>query len=180
MVLGDGASWLDSITAEYFAYATRIIDFFHVTERLAACAKALYPAAEAPRKRLAERLESQLYAGQVPVVIRWLTVQVRRAGPARETDPEEHPRRVLAENLTYLQRHQTQMDYPRYRRNGWPIGSGVTESGVKMFNKRVKGTEQFWGHDGVEAMLALRALWLSQDNRWQHYWWYGRLLRQAA
>jgi len=31
---------------------------------------------------------------------------------------------------------------------------GVTEAAVKQFNKRVKGTEQFWG-DGIEPILAL-------------------------
>jgi len=53
---------------------------------------------------------------------------------------------------------------------GWPIGSGNTEAGVKQFNKRVKGTEQFWSEDGVEAILCLRGLWLSQDERWVVYW----------
>jgi hypothetical protein len=72
------------------------------------------------------------------------------------------------------------MDYPHYRSRGWPIGSGVTESGVKLFNKRVKGTEQFWNQQGVESILALRALWLSQDRRWKHYWLYGDLPRKAA
>jgi len=38
---------------------------------------------------------------------------------------------------------------------------GNTEAGVKQFNKRVKGTEQFWSEDGVEAILCLRGLWLS-------------------
>ena len=91
-----------------------------------------------------------------------------------------HPRRVLQENLTYLQRHADQMNYPTYRAKGWPIGSGVTESGVKLFNKRVKGTEQFWNEAGAESMLALRALRLSQDERWHHYWLWGYLPRKAA
>jgi hypothetical protein len=47
--------------------------------------------------------------------------------------------------------------YPHYRAKGWPIGSGVTEAGVKQFNKRVKGSEQFWHEEGVEPILALRA-----------------------
>ena len=62
------------------------------------------------------------------------------------------------------------MDYPEYRANGWPIGSGETEAGVKQFNKRVKGTEQFWTEAGIEPILALRAAWISQDDRWQRYW----------
>ncbi len=62
------------------------------------------------------------------------------------------------------------MNYPTYRSNGWPIGSGETEAGVKQFNKRVKGTEQFWSEPGIEPILALRSTWLSQDARWERYW----------
>jgi hypothetical protein len=62
------------------------------------------------------------------------------------------------------------MHYDEYRRKGWPIGSANVEAGVKCFNQRVKGTEQFWRQEGVEAILALRALWMSQDQRWDRYW----------
>ena len=76
----------------------------------------------------------------------------------------------LANNVAYFTTHQEHMNYPEYRRRGWPIGSGETEAAVKQFNKRVKGTEQFWSAAGVEAILALRGLWLSQDSRWERYW----------
>ena len=51
-----------------------------------------------------------------------------------------------------------------------PIGSGVTECAVKLFNNRVKATAPFWSVPEVEAILAVRALWLSQDGRWSCYW----------
>ena len=180
VIIGDGASWIDTIAQEHFPCHTRIIDFYHVDERLGEVAKALYPVQERAKKRLADRLESQLYQGQAPAIIRWLKKKATGLGKPRESDPAEHPRRVLWENLTYLERHQGQMKYPEYRGKGWPIGSGVTESGVKLFNKRVKGTEQFWNEAGAEAILALRALRLSQDNRWHHYWLWGHLPRKAA
>jgi hypothetical protein len=82
--------------------------------------------------------------------------------PVRKEDSAEHPRRVLAANVGYFRKNLAHMDYPAYRRKGWPIGSGNVESGIKQFNKRVKGTEQFWQPTGVEAILALRGLWLSQ------------------
>ena len=62
------------------------------------------------------------------------------------------------------------MHYDAYRRKGWPIESGNVEAGVKCFNKRIKGTDQFWRKAGVEAIMALRALWLSQDSRWERFW----------
>ncbi|MGC8540601.1 MAG: hypothetical protein ACP5QA_08215 [Phycisphaerae bacterium] len=57
-----------------------------------------------------------------------------------------------------------------YLTGAWPIGSGNTEAGVKTFNKRVKGAEQRWRLSGVEAILALRATWKSQDARWERLW----------
>jgi hypothetical protein len=39
------------------------------------------------------------------------------------------------------------------------------ESTVKIFNRRVKGTEKFWGQAGAEAILQVRAAFLSEDGR---------------
>lgn len=120
----------------------------------------------------------QRRAGRGTLVV--LLPSQRLRGEVESVGFEDHPRRTIGENLNYVRRHQEQMDYRRYRARGWPIGSGVTESGVKMFNKLVKRTEQFWKEPGAESILALRALWLSQDDRWRHYWLSGELLRQAA
>ena len=63
----------------------------------------------------------------------------------------------------------------RYKGLEW-----ISRATVKQFNKRVKGSEQFWTPAGAESILALRALWLSQDDRWHHCWLCHRLPRQAA
>jgi hypothetical protein len=85
-------------------------------------------------------------------------------------DLTHHPRCVLSSNVGYFQTHRDHTDYPTYRAKGWPIGSGITESGVKLFGKRVKGTEQFWNVQGVESIPALRSRWLSEDERSTYYW----------
>ena len=177
VVMGDAAAWIDTVHGEHFCAHERIVDYAHASERLWNCAKALAPTKP---QALGERLESDLYEGRLPRLLKWLEDQVQRLGTPRTSDPPNHPRCVLAENLTYFQRHHQHMDYPRYRACGWPIGSGVTESGVKLFNKRVKGTEQFWNPRGADAILALRALRLSNDDRWHHYMLYGQLPRAAA
>ncbi|MCC6580328.1 MAG: hypothetical protein IT440_07780 [Phycisphaeraceae bacterium] len=94
----------------------------------------------------------------------------QQAGPPLESDAANHPRKVLAQCLGYVEKHRDQMDYPKYRAKGWPTGSGITESGVKLYGKRVKGSEQFWNVPGAEAILALRSKWLSEDEASQHYW----------
>ncbi len=57
------------------------------------------------------------------------------------------------------------MDYPRYRQQGLPIMSGLVESLIKQFNRRVKGTEKFWNEAQAETFLQLRASQLSEDGR---------------
>jgi hypothetical protein len=86
---------------------------------------------------------------------------------------------VLATNLGYFQKHKDHTNYPAYRSKGWPIGSGITESGVKRFGKRVKGSEQFWNVSGVEAILALQGKWLSDDQE-SSYYWLGRPVKARA
>lgn len=176
LVIGDGGSWIDTIAEKHFSAYPRIVDYYHAAERLCDCAKALRPAQP---EALEDRLKGHLYEGRRNTVLHWLGKHAKRLGRVRQSDPLKHPRRVLAENLTYFQRHQQHMDYPQYRAKGWPIGSGVVESGVKLFNKRVKGTEQFWSRSGGEAILALRALWLSQDGRWENFMRYRKLARAA-
>lgn len=180
LVIGDGAAWIDTIHQEHFSPHVRIVDYYHAVEHLHDVAGAVYPHQEKRRRKLASRLETLLWRGQVAGILKVLHAAARKLGPPRATDPADHPCRVAAQNVGYFEKHQTHMNYPAYRQRGWPIGSGVTESGVKQFNKRVKGTEQFWTDEGVEAILALRALWLSDDDRWNHYWLCGRPLRAAA
>jgi hypothetical protein len=134
------------------------------------CAKAVYGAGTTQAAQWAERLEALLWDGKVKQVIAELSAQVQKLGTPTESDAAGSPRRELANNIAYFTTHEDHMNYPKYRRRGWPIGSGETEAAVKQFNKRIKGTEQFWSTDGVEAILGLRGLWLSQDDRWSDYW----------
>ena len=170
LVMGDGGNWIDPLSQREQLHDQRIVDYYHAAEHLHEAGLAAWGPDTPAAVTLAEQLKDALWNGQVAQVIAALQAQAARLGPPQAADGPEHPRRVLTNNVGYFQTHGRHMDYPTYRRKGWPIGSGVTESGVKQFNKRVKGTEQFWSLPGVEAILALRSLWLSQDDRWQRYW----------
>jgi hypothetical protein len=170
IALGDGGNWIDPLLLAFFHVLARIIDWFHAAEHLWDCAKAVHGAGTPQAAQWAERLEALLWDGQVQRVIAELSGAAQRLGPPLPGDTAANPRKVLANNVDYFTEHQKHMNYPEYRQRGWPIGSGETEAAVKQFNKRIKGTEQFWSTEGVEAILALRALWLSQDERWESYW----------
>ncbi len=180
LVMGDGGNWIDPLNERARLGDQRVIDFYHATEHLYASAQAALGKGSPPAKALAKQLKRKLWKGKVKQVIAALQQHVDRLGPPQEQDGPEHPRRVLANDVDYFRRHQCHMQYAKYRRRGWPIGSGVAESGVKLFNKRVKGTEQFWNHQGAESVMALRALWLSQDERWHRYWRQRPAYRKAA
>jgi hypothetical protein len=170
LALGDGGNFIDPLLEREFRSYVRIIDWRHAQEHLWDCAKAI-EGVDSPRMpRTAKGLETLLWKGKVKKVIAALTEYSRRLGEPENEDGPDHPRRVLRQNVGYFTNHQDQMNYPEYRRRGWPIGSGVVESGVKQFNKRVKGSDQFWNEPTLEPILALRGLWLSQDQRWTAYW----------
>jgi hypothetical protein len=170
IALGDGGNWIDPLLEQEVPVQQRIVDYYHASEHLYACARALYPQQPSNARRKGEWLCGHLWEGRLDKLLGWLKKQSERLGAPQKSDGPEQPRRVLANNLKYFQQHRQHMNYPDYRQRGWPIGSGTVEAAVKQINKRVKGSEQFWDPQGVEPVLLLRALWLSQDDRWQRYW----------
>ena len=168
--ISDAGNWIDPLAELQHLADVRIIDFYHAAERLFEAAQAVLGKDTSQAYLQGEQLEELLYQGKVVQVIQWMQEQARQLGPPQEADGPTHPRQVLRQNLGYFEKHQAHMKYDFYRSQGWPIGSGNVEAGVKGFNKRVKGTDQFWSYKGVEAILALRAQWMSQDQRWERYW----------
>ena len=166
----DGGNWIDPLWETHFAAHHRILDYYHAAEHLHEAARAARPSDSKAADQLADNLVQLLWDGQTPQLIERLTQLSNAAGAPVESDPQNHPRKVLAGNVGYFEKHKDHTDYPTYRANGWPIGSGMTESGVKLFGKRVKGTEQFWNVPGAEAILALRSKWLSEDEESTYYW----------
>ena len=175
----DGGNWIDPLWNERFGCHQRILDYYHAAEHLHEAARAACPAGDADAAALADDLVTLLWDGKRDLLQAKLAALSTRAGEPTETDPPTHPRKVLAQNVGYFANHRDQIDYPTYRARGWPIGSGITESGVKLFGKRVKGTEQFWTVPGAEAILALRSKWLNEDEAAQHYW-LGRTFKARA
>src|ERR1700730_7303889 len=62
----------------------------------------------------------------------------------------------------YLRKHAVWMQYATYRRQGLPIGSGVTEAACKtVFAERLKRSGMTWGRAGGQVIVDLRVLVLS-------------------
>ena len=70
--------------------------------------------------------------------------------------------------MQYVAERKAMIRYPEFRRRGWQIGSGPTESECKTTTQRVKGRGRRWDGPNAEAMMALACL---DDSRlWQTYW----------
>jgi hypothetical protein len=160
-----------------------ILDFLHLLVYLYAAARAVAGrGAEQTLKAwgLYERWLRWAWAGKAPEVLGELTQASEKLGPPPQGVDEQDPRQVVADAVTYVNNNQSRMDYPRYRKLGLPTSSAPVESLIKQFNRRVKGSEKFWLKSGVEAVLQVRAAYLSEDGRTERYWSRPRPYRRAA
>jgi hypothetical protein len=163
--LGDGGAWIWTLQRTYFPTFTPIVDFVHVLAHVYLAAKAVGGSTATVWDRYL-RWATECWQGRVATVLGELTAALGEMRPPPEgqevksTDPHE----VIRQTIVYLTNNQDRMDYPHYRREGLPTCSGLVESLVKQFNRRVKGTEKFWNPTHAETILQLRAAYLSDDE----------------
>jgi len=174
LFISDGAQSLRTLRETHFSDATFILDWYHAAEHLADCAKAAFEMGTEEYARWYKRIKAKLWAGDLDAVIRAIEKESARVGKPKPKEHEGSPRVILHRNIGYFTDNRKGCDYPRFRAEGWPIGSGVAEGSVKQFGIRMKGTEKFWNGFGcglgAEEMLALLALQRSEDGRWDDYW----------
>lgn len=60
------------------------------------------------------------------------------------------------------------MQYQEFWEQGYPMGSGAIESGVKRSRQRFCGSGMRWSHPGAERMTVIRSAVLSDD--FDHLW----------
>jgi len=157
-----------------------ILDFLHLLAYLyaAACAAEATDAAAAWRQY--EQWLRWAWAGKVVLLLGSLRAAAKKVGAPPAKAKEDDPRRILADTLGYVENNRTRMDYPHYRCLGLPISSAPVESVIKQVNRRIKGSEKFWLSGGAEAVLQVRAAYLSEDGRAERYWSRPRPYQRAA
>jgi hypothetical protein len=166
--LGDGAENNWTVWRERFSSFEPVLDFIHALSYVYAAAHA--GRGRAPGWCCYRRWIGWVWDGQVAKVLEELEARQAELGVPTEQDKETSPRVVIDKALTYLRNNRSRMQYDKYRREGLPITSSYVESAVKQFNQRVKGTEKFWSEEGAEAMLQLRADYLSDDKPLEAFW----------
>jgi hypothetical protein len=157
--LTDGAEWLQGFVDYHCPQAVRILDFPHAGQRLGQVAQALWGEATAETHQWT-RTQLQALKHQGPDEV---------LNTLRELQQQHPDMDLLQENLAYLEKRQAQMQYPTFQQQGWPIGSGIVESGNKLVvEARLKGAGMHWKRKNVDPILALRNIICS--DRWAQEW----------
>jgi len=155
----DGSDWLQGFTDHHRSDAVRILDFPHAGEHIG-------------------QVGEFLHGEGTPQAQEWLKGQLHRLKHEGPDDlltelhqlQVQHPdAQAISGNLAYLEKRELQIQYPRFQADGWPIGSGVVESGNKLVVEvRLKGSGMHWAEQHVNPMLALRNMECS--GRWKEDW----------
>lgn len=174
-VVGDGGNWIEPLGQMHFAGWLQILDFLHLLVHLFAAARLAHGKDGRAAWAMYERMLRDAWGGKVAAVTGTLRSQAERM---RAGSAGKDAVRVVELTLAYVERNRERMDYPRYRRMGLPVSSSLVESLIKQINHRVKGTEQFWTSGGLEAVLQVRAAYLSEDGRAEEF--HERRPRAAA
>jgi hypothetical protein len=144
-VTADGAEWIWNLVADLFPDSVEIVDWYHACEHLAAAAKALHPDNEAAAQRWFRQRCGDLYKGEIHKI----TLRLDTAG--------------LTQQAHYFHTHQRRMQYQACLEDGYPIGSGTVESGVKQFKARLTGSGMRWCRHAAEQMLVIRGAVMAED-----------------
>lgn len=158
----DGGSGLEDFLGDNFPRVEEVIlDFFHVSEHLGELAQVYSCGEESAKKKLLGSWCHQLKHEGGEALLG--TLRALDLGGKNGTAREKH-----REVVGYVENQKHRMDYPRYVKKGWQIGSGSVESGCKQVGERLKARKR-WGEDGADSMCHLRALFLSESQQWEAF-----------
>jgi len=157
----DGAPWIRN-QIEFHGLVDVIgLDFYHLRENVQKSRRIVFGEESAQGKAwLEEVMHTFRHVGYDAA---WDQLVAWRS-PLRSPTKRKEANRLMQ----YVAERKAMIRYPEFRRRGWQIGSGPTESECKTTTQRVKGRGRRWNSGNAEAMMALACL---DDSRmWRTYW----------
>ena len=115
-------------------------------------------------------MDSSRWSGQVATILTELEARSAELGPPPSESADSDSRKLVFESLRYLKNNADKMRYDLYRCQGLPIMTSAVESVIKMINRLVKGSENSGRSREAEAILQLRADYLSETEPVSRFW----------
>lgn len=161
LLIADAALWIwSNVVPEHFSASRQAVDWYHATEHLHTVAHLIYGEGTAEAQRWVKTMEHPLYQGHT-----WRVVQtIRDLAQAQPTLADK-----LHTEAGYFEKNQRRMQYLELREDGFPIGSGMVESGCKQLRARFTGAGMRWSRPGAENLIPIRTALLSDrfDEMWK-------------
>lgn len=138
---------------------TRVVDYYHASERLTTIANALKFGKNKQRRAdwLRDMRKLLLQPGG------WGRVMRSIAKMKAKYKYKAHKSKDANDAEKYLRRYQRFMNYYDLRAQNYPIGSGIVESACKqVVSERLKLSGMRWEHEGAQHTIKLRCILLSK------------------
>jgi predicted transcriptional regulator len=145
ILLSDGATWIRNVKEECFPDSQQILDFFHMSENVSKFSKFIFENDEKTSKSWSVSICQLLRESrhiEVLEIIKGLGKKKLSKSPFN-----------LAQ---YIENNEENIDYARYKAEGWYIGSGAIESGNKtVIQSRLKQGGMHWSRESAQYISTL-------------------------
>ena len=153
---GDGAPWVWHLVQLHWPAAVEVLDYYHLSEHLHACAQAVWGVESARARTWAREVGTRVLSGDAAVVRQALG----RLRPATAAGPP-----AVAALQRYVRTHAHRMHYGELRQQGYAIASAAVESAHhSVVQRRLKRPGQRWSESGASQILAARRLWCNRHS----------------
>lgn len=153
---GDGAPWVWNLVQWHWPAAVEVLDYYHLSEHLHACAQAVWGVGSARARAWARGVGSDVLRGDAAV----LRQALGRLRPTTATGQQ-----AVAALQRYGRTHAHRIGYGALRQQGYAVASAAVESAHhSVVQRRLKRPGQRWTVRGAQQILAARRLWCSRHS----------------
>jgi hypothetical protein len=157
----DGSPWIrNQVQQQSLPLDALGLDFYHLSENVHKARREIYGDEDEAGKQWAGALlhtfKHEGYEAAWQQLLHW-RLALRRG-----------QRQAADQLLHYISERRDMIQYPAFQAKNWQIGSGPTEATCKTLTARLKGSGMRWDSDNAEAVMALEALY--QSDQWATYW----------
>jgi hypothetical protein len=159
----DGAEWIAARLRECLPHLQAIIlDFFHLAQHVHEALRDVFGEGTAQARQGADQLLSTIRTQGFAAFDALLQTCLAEHAAAADACA------ALTKLRQYVSQRQDMVNYPYFQAQGWPIGSGPTESMAGVLTARIRGRGRRWDADHIDALMALQALEVNDES--QAYW----------